>query len=148
VQEGWFAISGNRLIGRRLLRPGARVFRFRRTGRGVYAPPSRTFASGLVHGFNSSISTTNFAVVMGWRRIVICGVDLYDKGYFWLDDGETRSYEKPGIVARSRFTSADQIVETLGRWRELLAAEGVELVVHNPRSLLADVMPVFTWEMP
>lgn len=146
VQEGWYAVSGNRLVGGRLLPAGARVFRFHRTGRGVYQPPSRSFADGLVHGFNSSISTTNFAVALGWRRIVICGVDLYDKGYFWLDEGETRSYEKPGIEARSRFTSADQIVDTLGRWRELLAPEGVELLVHNPRSLLAAVMPVFSWE--
>ena len=146
VQEGWLALYGNRLIGRRLLPQSARIFRFRRTGRGVYAPPGRCFADGLVHGFNSSISTTNFAVVMGWKRIVIVGVDLYDKGYFWLEQGETRSYEKPGIEARSRFTGADQIVAVLGRWQELLAPEGIELLVYNPRSLLADVMPVFTWE--
>lgn len=145
VQEGWLAESGNNLVGRRLLPAGARVFRYRRTARGRYAPPSRQFSEGLVHGFNSSISATNFAVLMGWRRIVLCGIDLYDKGYFWLDEGEARTYEKPGITAESVFTNAPDIVTTLGRWREVLEPEGIELLVHNPRSLLAGVLPVFDW---
>lgn len=143
VQEGWPAVNGNRLIGNRLLPEGARVFRFRRTGRGIYAPPSRRFADGLVQGVNSSISTTNFAVVMGWKRIVIAGVDLYDKGYFWLDEGELRSYEKPGVTAGSGFATAGQIIETLGRWRTLLAPEGTELYIADGRSLLSAVLPVF-----
>jgi hypothetical protein len=143
VQQGWLAETGNNLVGRRLLPAGARIFRYRRTARGRYAPPSRQFSQGLVHGFNSSISATNFAVLMGWRRIVLCGIDLYDKGYFWLDEGETRSYEKPGIAVDSLFTNAPDIVTTLGRWRDVLEPEGIELMVYNPRSLLARVLPVF-----
>src|SRR6185437_8998982 len=42
VQDGFRAERGNELVGRRLLRDGARVFRFRRASRGAYAPPSRT----------------------------------------------------------------------------------------------------------
>jgi hypothetical protein len=143
VQEGWFAESGNELIGRRLLPLGARVYRFRRVSRGGYASPSRSLARGLVHAFNSITDATNFAYLLGWRRIVLAGVDLYNKEYFWLPAGETRTYERPGITASSEFTNARNTVDLFACWRAELEPEGVELFVSNPRSLLADVLPVF-----
>jgi hypothetical protein len=143
LQEGWPAFNSNNLVGRGLLRDGARVFRYRRTARGRYAPPSRTFDAGLVHGFGSIISVTNFAYLMGWRTIVLAGVDLNDKRYFWLPPTETRSYEKPGITVGSAFTGADDIVAMLGRWAELFAKEGTRLLAYNPQSLLCRVLPVF-----
>lgn len=143
VQGGWPAISGNNLIGRRLLAPGARVFRYRRIARGRYAPPSRSFSAGLVHGFGSIVGVVNFAYLMGWRTIVLAGVDLYDKRYFWLPADEQRPYEKPGLTVASRFTGADDIVSMLGRWRGLLEREGIGLFTYNPRSLLASALPVY-----
>lgn len=145
VQAGWLAERGNDLIGRRLLREGSRVFRYRRIARGRYAPPSSRLST-LTHGFNSIIDATNFAISMGWRRIVLTGVDLYNKEYFWLPQGETRTYEKPGIAADSIFTGARATIDMLGRWRQLLEPDGVQLSVYNSRSLLASVMPVFSWE--
>jgi hypothetical protein len=145
LQEGWLASDSNELLGRRLLPAGARVFRYRRTARARFAPPSESFRSGLVHGWNSSISVTNFALLAGWRRIVLAGVDLYDKEYFWLREGERRPRERPQVQASSRFPNAPLIVETFRRWRELLEPRGVELLVYNPRSLLAGALDVFDW---
>jgi hypothetical protein len=144
VQGGWRGHMGNDLIGWRLLPAEAPVFRFRRTSRGRYAPPSRD-PSVLVHGFNSIVDATNLAVALRFRRIVLAGVDLYDKQYFWLGPGETRRYEKPGVEASSLFTGHDAIVSMLGDWHDLLAREGTELAVYNPRSLLAERLPVFSW---
>jgi hypothetical protein len=146
VQGGWFAESGNALVGRALLPPGSRIFRYSRTSRGLYSPPSRTFQEGFVHGYNSIVSATNFAILMGWRRIVLAGVDLYNKEYFWLPKGETRAYEKPGIVASSLFTSHELTIEMLGRWRRELEPEGIQLLVYDPRSLLARELPVLSWD--
>ncbi len=143
VQKGWLARGGNELVGRGLLPPGARVFRFSRATRGIDEPPSRSFARGLVHGWSSAISVVNFAVLMGFRRIVLAGVDLYDKGYFWLGEGERRAYEKPGAAAG--FPGAERIVAMLGGWHDLLEPEGIRLQVQNPRSLLAARLPVFDW---
>ncbi|MGQ0732902.1 MAG: hypothetical protein ACT4QD_04520 [Acidobacteriota bacterium] len=142
VQKGWRASGGNELIGRGLLPRGARVFRYKRTARGRYVPPSRRFADGLVHGHGTVVGVVNFAVLMGWRRIVLAGVDLYDKRYFWLPVDEGRSYEKPGLTVESRFTGADDIVEMLGRWRVLLDEAGIDLRVLDSRSLLAGRLPV------
>lgn len=148
VQEGWRAVMGNDLVGRRLLPAGARVFRYHRRSRSRYEPPSTSFRRGLVHGFNSITDSVNFALVMGFRRVVLAGVDLYNKEYFWLPAGETRTYEKPGITAESLFTSSTPTIDLLGRWSQEVAARGVELAVLDPRSLLAGPLPVFSWGEP
>lgn len=142
VQDGFRAQRGNELIGRRLLRDGARVFRFRRASRGAYAPPSRT-PRVLVHGHNSIFDSTNLAFALGYRRIVLVGADYYNKEYFWLAEGETRTYEPEGIVATAAWGPTDLIVSMMGEWSRTLAAEGVELCVWNPRSLLARELCVF-----
>jgi hypothetical protein len=141
--KGWKAERANEMVARRLLPLGARIFRVRRLLRGRIAPPSRSFKEGLVHGANSSLDAVNFAYLMGWRTIVVAGVDLYNKEYFWLPAGVTGPGEPPGTTARSRFPGADQIVQSFSLWRERMAEEGVDLVVYDGRSLLAQVLPVF-----
>jgi hypothetical protein len=143
LQEGWRALSSNLLVGRGLLRPDGRVFRYRRIARGKVVPPSRSLARGLVHGPGSIVGVTNFAYLMGWKTIVLAGIDLYDRRYFWLGPEETLWFERPGMTHQSKFTQSDAIVGQLGQWRALLAAEGVELTVFNPRSLLAKELPVY-----
>src|SRR5262249_48250654 len=119
------------------------VFRYRRTSRGAYAPPSESFADGLVHGWNSSIGVTNFAILMGFRRVVLTGIDLYDKRYFWLGAGERRDTLREHEAPERPFPMADAIVDVFARWRAVLDPRGVELLVHNPQSRLADVLDVF-----
>lgn len=143
VQKGWSAHGANMLIGKRLLPPKASIFRFYRCGRSQHTAPSQSFSNGLVHGFNSSFSVTNFAFLMGWKHIVLAGIDLNDKRYFWLNPEETRTYEKSGITYQSVFTNADQIVPLFGYWTEVMSKLGVQLYTLNPKSLLADVMPVY-----
>jgi hypothetical protein len=142
VLGGFLAHMGNELVGRGLLPDGARVFRYRRRARTQYEPPSRT-PGELVHGYNSIFDATNFAYAMGYRRIVLAGADYYNKEYFWLEPGETRAYEKPGVDASKQWPHAEAIVEMMGRWAEELARDGVELSVYNPRSLLAERLPVY-----
>ena len=142
VQGGFRAERGNELIGRGLLPAGARIFRFRRAHRGAYAPPSSS-PRRLVHGYNSIFDATNLATALGFRRVVLAGADYYDKGYFWLAEGETRAYEQPGIAADRPWPGGERIVEMMGRWGRELAQRGTELSVWNPRSLLARELPVF-----
>jgi hypothetical protein len=145
VQKGWSAHQANRLIGKRLLPRNASMFRFYRLGRSQHIAPSQSFSDGLVQGFNSSFSVTNFACIMGWKHIVLAGIDLNDKRYFWLKHDETRAYEKKGmgITYESVFTNANQIVPLFAHWTEVLSKLGVQLHVLNPKSLLAGVMPVY-----
>ena len=145
IQEGFRAECGNELVGRGLFPQGARIFRYRRR-RSRIASPSRSFAHGLVHGSSSIFDATNFAYLMGYRQIVLVGVDLYNKEYFWLGAGETRPYEAHRADAREVFLGAEPIVSLMAAWRDELDADGVDLLVYNPRSLLAERIPVFTWD--
>jgi hypothetical protein len=146
VQRGLRAINGNRIVGLGLLPSGARLFRFTNRARHHYEPPSESFARGLVHSATSVGTCVNFAYLMGWRSIVLVGVDLYDHRYFWLEpEEERREIDLPrrGLAVGDPFPAAPRIVTVLGTWRKLLAASGVTLSVYNPRSLLAAELPVY-----
>jgi hypothetical protein len=145
LQAGWFAYQSNRLASLGGLKAGTQVFRYKRIARGVFRPPSRALSEGLVHGAGSLIGCVNFAYVMGWRRIVIAGVDLYDSRYFWLPPGWDRPdmVEVHGIPSTGPHPTADTVIPYLARWQALMAQEGVSLMVYNPKSLLAKVLPVY-----
>jgi hypothetical protein len=144
VHGGFGAINGNRALGLRLLPPGSPVFRWRSNVRADL--PSRSFREGLVHGYSTLQECINVAYLLGWTRVVLAGVDLYDRRYFWLAREETRSVdERRGATATDvHARAASGMVDTLGRWREWLEREGVELSVLNPRSLLTEALPVFS----
>jgi hypothetical protein len=80
---------------------------------------------------------------MGWRQIVLVGIDLYDKRYFWLPPNEMRTYEKSNMTLTSSFICSEKIISMLGSWGKELKSKGIELTVFNPKSLLADVLPKF-----
>ena len=143
LQEGWRAEKSNELVGRRLMAPGTKVFRYRRRARGRYEVPSERLADGLVHGWNTSICLTNLALLLGWRRIVYTGIDLYNREYFWMPWGERRLDDPADVRTSDAFPLMTSIVEMLGAWRPLLEQRGVAMEVHNPESALAAVLPVF-----
>jgi hypothetical protein len=145
VQAGLLAHRGNEIVGSRLLPERGRIFRFRRRSVGRYAPPSRSFSRGVVHYANTSLNAANFAVLAGWKRVVLVGVDLYDKEYFFLPQGGLNPYDRRG-PASSTFPNAARVVDAFGRWRPVFESMGVELLVFNPRSLLAEVLDVFSWD--
>ena len=141
LMKGWSARSSNELVARGLLPQDARVFHWRRVGREETIPPGTRL--DLVHGSNSLMDVVNFALVLGWREIVIAGVDLYNKEYFWLPPGVTRPDERPIFTAESRWFQADQMIETLRLWRQLVEPSGIRISVYNARSLLAEAIPVY-----
>jgi hypothetical protein len=152
VQGGWPAYAGNRFVGGGFLPPGAKLFRYRNGRRGHY-PPARSFSEGLTHGPATVTDCVNFASVVGWRRIVLCGIDLYDRRYFWqapggeffsipgLTDQGGGEYSGEGDVASEHRTS-EPMLKWASLWKSELAARGVALEVLNPKSRLASVLPV------
>jgi hypothetical protein len=105
-------------------------------------------------------------VLMGYRKIVLVGVDLYDQDYFFYDE---RRF--PGPIAtwlRSQYQQSNEMQSrragggkphrtadgslfrnqlTIQRFLEIyreaaLTPMGVELMIANPKSLLAPLLPV------
>lgn len=143
VHGGFRAITGNRAIGLRYLPTRNPVFLWRTNIR--VGAPGRSFAEGLVHGQSTIQEAINVAYLVGWKRIVLAGVDLYDRRYFWLPPDETRDIDRErGATAADTHVQATMgLVDTLASWREWLRREGVELQVLNRRSLLAGALPVY-----
>jgi hypothetical protein len=143
LQAGWHAYQSNRLRAMRLLPADRPFFYYRRIARGQQRPPTRRLAEGLVHGPGSIVNCINLGYVLGWREIVLAGVDLYDSRYFWLPkDEDRRSQLELGRRLDQPHPVAQALVPYLAAWSRWLAAEGVRLSVYNPRSLLAQVLPL------
>jgi hypothetical protein len=142
VQSGFRAINGNRALGMRLLPEHSRVFRWRSLTRRETL--SRSLAEGLAHNHATLEECVNFGYLLGWRRIVLVGVDLYDRRYFW--PGEHHPLETAATVAEPHAQSDNGHVQQLAAWGATLAGEGIALEVYNPRSLLAGPLPVYPVE--
>lgn len=139
VQTGFRATNGNRVIGWRLLPRVNSIFLWRT--RPHQLRPSRSIQEGLAHGRGTLCECVNFAALLGWRNIVLVGVDLYDRRYFWLGENEPLACDP--TVDEPHKTA--QIVAGLGEWRDTFAPEGVRLYAYNPRSLLVPTLPVWRW---
>lgn len=143
VQEGFPAYMGNLFIAKRLLPIKSKVVRFFRSSRGKYRPPNRLPFMGVTHGFNSLFSCINLALWMKWKQVVLVGVDLYDKRYFFVPDNTTRVGEAPGVTYSSEFPHAPDILRLMELWAPIIKSEGVALQIYNPQSLLARVLPLY-----
>ena len=63
LQEGLAGLQSNRLAASGGIRPGRRVFRYRRIARGQLRPPSTSLSEGLVHGAGTLVDCVNLAVL-------------------------------------------------------------------------------------
>jgi hypothetical protein len=139
LQAGFRATNSNRAIWLALVPERQRVFLWKsRAGSEL----GHSFRDGLAHTHGTLNECVNFAVLVGWKNIVLTGVDLYDRRYFWLPPDQPRP-DDPNIDA-PHSTAIAGIVETLGSWNEQLRAAGVRLYAYNPRSLLTKVLPVWS----
>jgi hypothetical protein len=155
LQRQYSAEVCNMLIGERFLPDGAMVCRYR-TARRLDEMPSPRWRAGLQREPGTLATVVNAAVLLGWREIVLVGVDLYDNRYFWGPADSTMHFDVAGAFAdpqpsNDRGIAWDQphntvrggIVDVLGRWRTVLEPQGVRLAVFNPRSLLTRVLPLY-----
>jgi hypothetical protein len=157
MQRDFLGAFANFVVGRRLLPRGTRIFRY--LTKGGPGPPTRSFAEGVRHAPGTLSDVVNSAYLMGWKNIVLCGVDLYDSRYFFLPPDQTLTQDKatgtiiPGTTNAFRGQRYDEphntfrggVVQQMEEWSRALADDGVRLSVYNPKSLLADVVPVYEW---
>jgi hypothetical protein len=154
AQGGYNAWSANFLIGSRGLPKGATVFRFRNPYVTRFGKLG-TRLDAVTHGASSVTDCINIGYILGFKKIVLCGLDLYDRRYFWnmpgakyfplpgITDAEIGEYGGKGEVTAPHRTS-DRLVGQIAQWRQELEEQGVTLSVQNPKSLLTAVLPVYS----
>lgn len=158
VQGGYYGWAANLLIGWRCLPMGTRLFRYRNCPLPGFRSLGSSFGS-VTHGASTITDCINLGYLMGFRKIVLCGVDLYDRRYFWhvagasfiplpgVTDARVGEYGGSGDLA-ARHRAAGRLLGQIAQWRKELEAVGVELCVQNSRSLLTEVLPVHVFRTP
>lgn len=161
LQGDYQAYFCNTLIGRKILPTQRRIFRYKTAKIDPLDPkyglPGSSFDEGLRHAMGILCDTVNFAFCLGWKHIVLAGVDLYDSRYFWLGPDETYSMNyKTGKMEVSKVTNRggryDQphqnvkngLIPLMKDWSDFFKKHGVRISVYNPRSLLSEVLPIHT----
>lgn len=143
LQEGLRALQSNRLSACRAIRPGRKVFRYRRIARGRLRPPTSSLSEGLVHGAGTLVACINLAVILGFREIVLAGIDLRDRRRFSLAEPQSPAAALSQRAEQSLpHATANDMVSYLSDWGPRLSFRGIDLSVYNPNSLLAQVLPV------
>jgi hypothetical protein len=154
MQDDHFAQVSGVLMAEGLLKSGSRIARYHTAPNGV--EPTGTLSEGLRHQSGTLSDAVNLAFCLGWDEIVLVGVDLYDTRYFWLKPDETfftnfKTGERKVATVSDRGqrydephnTACNGVVKDMGVWQSYMAHHGVSLSIYNPRSLLAETLPVF-----
>ena len=47
-----------------------------------------------MHGYNSLTSVINIAYLMGWKKIILVGIDMHTHSYFYNPSNQIREIEK------------------------------------------------------
>jgi hypothetical protein len=155
LQGDYGGLFAQLLVADRLLPSGAALCWYR-TNRYLDNRPGRSWDAGVSHGAGTLADTVNAAYLLGWREIVLVGVDMYDSRYFWGPPDATLEFDADGrFAARADITehavrwnaphntATNGMVDMLGWWADLFQRDGVQLSVYNPRSLLTRVLPVY-----
>lgn len=146
-QDEWPGWGARGVLSARTMRPGTRTFGWQTKSRGLIEPPSKSFSDGLVHGPGTLVDAINLSYIMGFKKIVLVGVDLYDSRYFFIgDDGAdpASSRDHNGMEAYHIHNTVNGgLLKLIDLWARQFAQEGIELQAYNPRSLLTQVLPIF-----
>ena len=115
--------------------------------RGAFAPASRV--SRLFKYGSNLIAGVTFAIRMGYRQIVLCGVDLRDQRYFFQDaelfprlsglEFAPRSEPHPTTRRLPFLVPVDEVLLALKR--EIMEPRGIELSVESRTSALWPRLP-------
>lgn len=122
------------------------LYFFKTFSRKKKAFPNQNLTKGLVHSAGTLTDCVSFAYAMGYSKIVLVGVDLYDKRYFWLQKDETNPddlKENINFTYRDKHKTADPMLKVIAEWQKNFQKEGIQIYVYNERSLLSEFLPTY-----
>ena len=115
--------------------------------------PFGNLQTGLIHKIGTLSDAMSFAYYMGYKRIILAGVDLIDRRYFFVPDDKTTNLL--GIptnidingkkVEDTHQTALNGIVELVERWKFFFNKRGVKLYLLNEKSLLRKYLKIFNF---
>ena len=148
----------NLLIGYKLWNTRNPIYQFN-TNKIDYYPKGNSLHRGLIHKHGTLVDALTFGYYMGYKEIVLVGVDLYDNQYFWVPKGKTVKFSKKlkreiasddtirGIKATQPHNTVNNgIISLINNWNIYFKKKDIKLSVYNPKSLLNEVLPIFKFK--
>ncbi len=144
LQHELCADSVNFLLAHKMLPPLLKIFPFHNPIIRRLQLPWKNLKK-ILHCGGTLGDVVHVGYSMGYKRIVLVGVDLYDRNHFWMTQGETSKMDKQrGADCNQRHNMADSSINVFDKWNVFFKKEGVELFVYNPKSLLTEVLPTIS----
>ena len=143
LQHELAAYSVNSILAQKMIKKGRKIFTFKNHFLRKFYYPTKSLKK-LVHYSGSISDVVHASYALGYKEIVLVGVDLYDRNHFWLPKDETSLIDKDrGYKAQDIHNTATPTIKMFDKWNKFFKEEGVVLSVYNPRSLLKDIMPIY-----
>ncbi|MDA9232372.1 hypothetical protein N9O63_00990 [Candidatus Pelagibacter sp.] len=113
--------------------------------------PNLGLDSGLIHKQGTLTDALSLGYYLNYKKIIIAGVDLYDRGYFFLKKKQTANiYGKPVVIDRDgkkhddlHSTAENGIIDLIGEWSKFFKKKNINIYIFNKKSLLKKYLKVF-----
>ncbi len=136
----------NLLLAHKMLMPLIKIFPFRNPINRIFRYPWKGIRT-LLHCGGTLTDVVHAGYGMGYKRIVLVGIDLYDRNHFWLPKDVTSKVDKErNAQSQEKHNMADDSIRVFKKWNAFLSEKGVRLYVYNPKSLLTEVLPTISAE--
>ena len=158
IQGGLKAWAANKFLSVCKFEKPVSVFRYKNRILPNNVELGKDFNS-ISHVASTVSDCINLGVLMGYKEIILCGVDLNNRLYFWqthenkhmemvtLQKSKMSDYSiDTNIIEQGRQTphrSAQRLIKFVEKTRKTLERENVTLSVQNPDSLLSRAIPIY-----
>jgi hypothetical protein len=143
LQDDLTATMSLEIESRFLLPKGSRVSKFKTFSRKLVQPPE-SMESGFVHYGGTLSDALCFSYQMNYKEIILCGVDLNDRRYFFLEKNQTRDLDtlRNSSVTQPHNTKIP-IISLIKEWLPCFTSKGKMLYNLNPDSELKNDLPLY-----
>lgn len=160
IQDGIKAWATNKFLSTIQFQKPIQIFRYKNS----ILPNKILLGKGFnsVTHFASTISDCiNLGVLLGYKEIILCGVDLNDRLYFWqkypekcikisaLESSKNDYSDAEHTIEKAKKTphrSAERLIKFVHENYNVLLKKGITLSIENPKSPLAEIIPVYKSE--
>ena len=144
----------NLLLGYKFWNKNNLIYRYNTNKFDKY--PKGNISRGLIHRIGTLMDAITFGYHMGYKEIILVGIDLYNNEYFWTEKNKTTRYDRAlGVEVDSNNdfdgvnvndphnTVNNGIINSVDEWGIYFKKKNIKLSIYNPKSLLNKVLPIF-----
>lgn len=100
-------------------------------------------SNSLIIQISTLLTALSFANLGKWKKIVLVGVDLYDRNYFWNPLCTRQLDISRGAKFSDLHSTTNRIIPAIETWAKYLNKSDRKLMIYNKNSMLNQILPVY-----